>query len=212
MALNSVRLGAVKEYVKRQFGDESGYQLTDGDITRWTNQAQTEIISKNKVTRSVSTQSISPNEYMFEKPEDSMQILSLSYNNKLLSSIGFDEFQGMGFPVDGINKPEEGNPYYWSMLGDKLIIGGKSSEGATVTIVYVPMPQQVERDGDILTLPDRYYDRVLEFVMSKAYEMDENWDAHEIQRNMFEDNLMRLSNAELDTSGPFPTVIDYFYD
>lgn len=211
MALNSIKLGAIKEYIKRQFGDESGYQLTDEDIVKWANQAQMEIISKNKVLRSISTQTIPAEEYIFDKPEDSMQILSLRYDNSLMDSVGFDEFQSMGYPIDGVHKPE-GLPSYWTMLGDKLMVGGISKDAATITLVYVPQPQQVFNDGDTLQLPDRYYDRILEFVMSKAYEMDENWDAHKIQRNLFEDNLLRLSNAELDSSGPYPTVIEYLYD
>lgn len=213
MALNNRTLGDVKDYVKRQFGDESGYQLTDDDITRWTNEACMEIVSKNEVLRAVTAVAYDPAvERTVPKPTDSLKILSVRWNDTLLKNIGFEEFQNLGYSLSGVTSLDKaGNACYWTQFSEDIVLGAYPLVAGTIEITYVPEPAKITLDGSTLELPDRYFSRVLEYVMSKAYEMDEDWSAHQVQRQMFEDNMSTLSNAENDTSGPYPVVVEYEY-
>jgi hypothetical protein len=211
MALNTRTLGDVKTAVRRQFGDESGYQVTDEDIIRWTNQAQMEIVAKNDILKKIATQTLTAGSYILDKPNDTLKITTVKDGTSLLKSIGLDEFMEIGYRIDGSAYDRPSVAKHWTQLGDTIIIGGSSEQDVTITLVYVPEPGDVAIDSDVLALPDKYYNRVLEFVMAKAYELDEDWTAHNTQRQLFEQNLTTQSNEENDTSGPYPTIVDYDY-
>ena len=211
MSLNTVKLGDIKQSVKRQFGDESGYQLDDSDIVRWANLAQMEIVSKNKVLRATTVLFNSAEGIpLYEKPDDTLQVNSCQYKGLLLASVGLDEFISKGYRIDGQpNKDTETTE--WTQMAGNIYVNGKPSHSEGLTIVYVPEPTELTVDSDVISVPDRYYNRILEFILSKAYEMDEDWNGHQVQRQMFEDNLVSLSNEESDTYGPYPVVQDYEY-
>ena len=206
MPLNSRLLGDVVKYVERQFGDESGVQITEDDIIRWTNQGLMEITSKNKVLRaSASTVSVGGTS-TYSKPDDCLQMTAVSYDGRLLKGIGFDEFQNI-YTVD-----VQDEVCHWSMYGDSIILGATPSDSdKTILIYYIPEPQHVADLSTVLPIPDRYFNVLCEFVMSKAYELDEDWTAHNTQRQLFEDNLSVAGHAETVMTGPYPVVIDYDY-
>lgn len=214
MALTNYTLGDIQQTVKRQFGDESGVQITNSDIERWTNQACMEINSKNKVLRKeASIDMFDVNgSYSIDFPDDTMTIIGVDYHSRTntnsvnqLEGIGYEEWRRQ-FPVP----TKSGTPIYWTMFAEKILIGAlpdKTYVDAlntdSVTVLYIPEPERVSDAGDFIPLPDRYFDRIVEFVMSKAYELDENWQGHQTSRQMFEDSLDLLNNAETEMEGPY---------
>lgn len=217
MALNNYTLGDILTSAKRQFGDESGVQITNEDITRWANQATMEINSKNKVLRSSAETPVSTSgNHIFPIPDDCMVPIRVVYDNVgkkkslKLTGIGLDEFMDM-FPGIEYN---HGEPSYWTISQDNILIGPSLGEDlnrqANLSIYYVPNPEIMVEIPDKIPLPDRYFDRIVEFVMSKAYELDENWQGHQSQRQLFESNLSTLQNAETDMEGPYPVIRDTY--
>lgn len=207
MTLISSTSGDVANYVKRQFGDESGVQIQDSDIIRWINQGQMEIVSKNLVLRSTSVTLSVVGQDTYTKPDDCLRVTAIKYDTNLLKSMGFDEYQ---LKFQGTQTPD--TSVYWTEYGNSLILAPiPKDDSINITIYYIPEPTDVVSIGDSLSVPDRYFDRLCEFVMSKAYELDEDWQAHQVQRNLFEENLTQLSNEETNTQGPYPVVQDYSY-
>jgi hypothetical protein len=51
-------VGNVQSQVKRVFGDESGVQLTNDDITRWINEAQVDIAKQNQILQTTATMAV----------------------------------------------------------------------------------------------------------------------------------------------------------
>lgn len=204
MALNTHTLSDVWTYAKRQFGDESAVQITEADITRATNQACMEIVSKNKVLRASAQIDSVLGQDEYDKPDDCLQLTSVKYGTTLLRGIGFDDFQNR-FAQDDCDEVK-----YWTQYGDTLVLGAAPTEDATtIKIYYIPEPAPVGNPTDTLPVPDRYFDRVCEYVMSKLYELDEDWQGHQTNRQMFEDNLQQLSNDETNNRGPYSAIVPY---
>lgn len=195
MALNTHTLNDIMDSTKRQFGDESGVQITEDDITRWANQATMEINSKNKVLRASAEVPISGITSKISTPDDCMVPIRVLYINDdkqqsiKLVGIGLDDF------IDKYPnlRYSTGVPINWSISMEDIMVGpavdGLENPSAIFEVYYVPEPEKMEVGADRIPLPDRYFDRIVEYVMSKAYELDENWQGHSIQRQLFEDSL-----------------------
>jgi hypothetical protein len=207
-SLSSRTLANVVDYVKRQFGDESGVQLTVDDITRWTNQAIMEINSKNLVLRAAAAQDAAVGVEAYAKPNDCLKVTSVALGGLVLKPVGFDEYQAK----KSVDVTQVDSPTYWTQYADSIYINAAPTDTSRIDIYYIPEPLFVSSLDATLPLPDRYFDRICEYVMSKAYEMDEDWQAHSVQRQLFEDSLTTLGNAENAMDGPFPVVTDYSYD
>jgi hypothetical protein len=66
--------------------------------------------------------------------------------------------------------------------------------------------------ADLLGVPDRYYDRVCEYCMAKAYELDEDWQGHTVQAQKFEDKLLEDTNADKNMVGAWWVATDSEYE
>lgn len=211
MALNTHTVSDVINYVTRQFGDESQVQLLSSDIIRWINQGQMEINSKNLVLRNSSTTPVVSGQDTYAKPSDCMRVTAIKYDTWLLPYIGFDQYQ---LKYQG---PTAGTgtlvPLSWTQFGDQIILAPPPSDSSKlITIYYIPETPLNKTGTETLALPDRYFDRLCEYVMSKAYELDEDWNAHQVQRGLLETGLTAMSNEETNAQGPYPVVVDYSYD
>lgn len=201
MALNTQTLGDVVRLARRQFGDESGVQIEDSDIIRATNQACMEIVSKNKVLRAIAKLDSVAGQEEYSKPDDCLQLTSVKYRGSVLNYLGFDEFQGT-------EASKAGEVRYWTQYGAAILLAKAPdrSEEDSITVFYIPEPAAVSQMTDVLPVPDRYFERICEFVMSKLYEIDEDWQGHQVNRQMFEDNLNSLNYEESNTRGPFESI------
>jgi hypothetical protein len=194
--------------VKRQFGDESGVQLQDADITRWVNQAQMEIVNKNPMIQAVATQNSVSGTQTYAIPPDMIQIESVMFDGNILEPQSFEGIRS----VLGVDNSNKGLPIYWYTWANLIYLWPIPTTVKVISVNYSKTPKQVTGSGDTLGVPDRYYDRVLEYVMSKAYELDEDWQGHTVNKQAFEDKLMEANNAEKNMVGAFPVALDYEYE
>lgn len=70
MSLGTItrRVSNVISHVTRQFGDESGAQISSEDIIRWLNDGQREIASITKFNELVATTNFVPGTYEYPLP------------------------------------------------------------------------------------------------------------------------------------------------
>jgi len=201
-------LSDVMTFVKRQFGDESGVQLTDPDIIRWVNQAQMEIVNKNPMIQAVATQSAVANQQTYSIPPDMIQIESIMYDGNILEPQSFESIR----TELGADNNTKGTPLFWYTWANQIYLWPIPTDTKQISVNYSKVPVSVALTSDPLGVPDRYYDRVCEYVMSKAYEMDEDWPANQVSRKMFEDKLTEATNAEKNMIGSFWVASDSEYE
>jgi len=206
-------LGDVMTFIKRQFGDESGVQITDLDITRWTNQAQNEIVNKNPMiqataegvsiqgTQTIDLNTIAPN---------LLQLEAVIYDGWPLEPTSLERLKA---DIGGPDASTQGTPQYFYVWANKIYVWPVPSvSGKAIQVNYSSHPVSVTGAADFLGVPDRYYDRVCEYVMSKAYELDEDWQGHQVARQAFEDKLTENNNADKNQIGSFPVAFDSEYE
>ena len=206
-------LGDVFSFVKRQFGDESGVQITDTDITRWVNQAQNEIVNKNPMiqataeglsvqgTQTIDLNTIAPN---------LLQLEAVIYDGWPLEPTSLERLKA---DIGGPDAATQGTPQYFYVWGNKIYMWPvPSTSSKSIQVNYSAHPSSVSGAADTLGVPDRYYERVCEYVMSKAYELDEDWQGHQVNKQAFEDKLTEVREGDKTQIGAFPVVYDAEYE
>ena len=184
--------------VKRTFGDESSVQVTDADIIRWVNQGQTEIVSRNQILRATSYADSVQNQADYSLTSLNIQsIFSIQYDGSPLRGLTQQEVQDKVYRDDP-KQVATGTPEFWWQWGDVLTLYPMPSTGLVngIKLLYYGLPATVTSTADNLSIPDNYYTTLLEFVMSRAYEMDEQ---HEISNNKlgrFDSQLTGLSGDQ----------------
>lgn len=193
--------------IERSFGDESHVQLKVNDILRWINSGQLEIINKNPILKAISTTPGIKDQTAYDIPADCIQMEMIQVNNVILRACSWEEVRDIT-----LAGPASSQPQVWSIYANKAFIYPAPDKDENITIYYAKRPTDVTSAGDPLSIPDRYYDRLKEYIMSRAYEMDEDWTAHQVQRDQFESNLLALTNAESNVQGPYLVAMDSEYE
>lgn len=191
----------VANYVKRQFGDESGVQVTDADILRWINSAQEEIVSNNQVLKATATKTTTADTYSYQLGIDVniQYINSLHIDGVKILYMNFNEAEELILKQDP-TRVVRARPEFWYEWAGVVYLYPTPDAGYTLTIYYHPTPTPVTQLTDSLSLPDNYFNRIIEYVMAQAFELDENFGAAQTKSNQFDSKLVSMSLDENRTS------------
>ncbi len=181
--------------VRSQFGDTSGAQLGDPALLSWINDGQREIVNSNPILRDVKYTNIVATQSDYTFPNDKVLVIEAIYAN--------------GYPLKNVT-PQEARDYIQSADPEKTLTAERPEiwyERAGVISLY-PVPNKTFTNGlkvefiknptnivtlsDILGIPDRYFNELVNYVISQALEMDENYDAANYKFRQFRDGLDRL--------------------
>lgn len=201
-------LGNVFEYIKRQFGDESGVQITIADCTRWVNAAESEIISQNQVLRAVASSTTAANDedYVLGDEMDIQTINSIQVSGVKIPFKNYNEAEDYITRNDP-SKTQRAFPIFWYEWGGVIFFYPVPDATYPMKVMYHKTPVELINTGDKLNVPDNYFNRVLEYCMAQAYELDEQFDAASVKGEQFENRLLNMSNDEayvnIDT---YPTI------
>lgn len=204
----TLHLSDLQTYVKRQFGDESGVQITDADIARWVNIGTMEIVTKNPFNEAILDTPSVIGQQAYSLPTDLIEMLSVEYDSTYM--LTSTSFEGMK-EILSTNQTQRGIPQFWYKFANQLFLWPVPSAIKTIRIYYIQAPSRISSPSDLLPIPDRYYDQLCAFVMSKAYELDEDLPSAAAQRQMFEEKLKEKSGIENNMEGSFPVVKDDVY-
>jgi hypothetical protein len=201
----------VLTYVKKQFGDFSGVQVTDTDIYAWIDAAQLEIFSRNQPVKRISTSDVVAGQYKYTFPDNILKVERIRINGITIDYMSFQEADEYINTTDP-NNTSSSTPQVWYEYGgqfmfwpvpDTSIVGG-------IEIFNVPAPAAVTAPSNLLSVPDVYYNRLLEEVLRHAYEMDENFEAAQVKGSQFSEglNLQSLQSSQDITTYPRITVLE----
>lgn len=209
MGLNTATRHAsdVVTWIQRQFGDESGTQITVSDIIRWLNQAQLEVAVLANPIQAKSSSMLVVDQYEYSLPSDNtLNILSLHIDGSPVENMEFQEAENK-LIIEDPNRTRTGKPYYWWRFADKLYLWPTPDTALPIELFYHKAPDEITSQADLLGLPDKYYEAILQFIMSKAYELDEEFSNARTAKQEFNDRLG--VTLEEDTRGAveyYPTL------
>jgi hypothetical protein len=206
--------------VKRQFGDSSGTQVNNAHIFAWTNDAQREIVKENPEIRKdmvqVNVVANTATYPLLTHIPDMMVVHSILYRGTMLRNMSFVEAQEYIIRGDAADQLTA-EPTLWYEYAGTITLWPVPSVSYTagLTIFYSSSPDEVEAAGDVLGVPDAYFNALVSYCMWKAYEMDDNMSAGEAMMRQFYESVIRLSNRQEAKNDRYPTVIqlpeDYYY-
>ena len=191
------KVSDVAVFIKRAFGDESAVQVTDDDIYRWINAAQQEILTKNKILKAVATTDLiaGTSEYLFPA-QNIQEVQAINVKGRKIDYYSFQEAEDYIINADP-DKTASGTPTSWYEWGgtfylypipDTTVVNG-------IKIYYVNSPTIVAIQADLLSVPDIYFNRIIEYCLSQAYEMDEDTQNSQYKLGQFNSGLDIMSNA-----------------
>ena len=185
----------VARAVKRTFGDESGVQLEDADIIMWINDAQDEIVKRNRTLKATSStvSVVGQQDYTFPS-ENILQIESLHYAGSRLPNMTFAQAEEKVIASDDIEGI--GEPILWYEWGGKFSFFPVPATEQQITLYYTENPARVSLNADLLSVSDKYYQDVVRYVLLQAYEMDEDAGMSQLKQKQFDDSLIALGEEE----------------
>lgn len=201
-------LQEVIDRVKRQFGDESGVQITDTDIIAWTNQAVVDIVKANRNLKAVGTTPIIPGQDSYTFPSIRILVIEvLQCDGVPLKYLSFNEAQEFIASYDP-NKVNTGIPEVWYEFAETIhLYPVPSSAVSTLTIFYVQYPSTLIAGIDVLPVPDNYFTTVLSYCLQQAHQLDDNWTAAEVMQKQVQDDLaVNSDDSDGVESGEYKTI------
>lgn len=219
-----MNLGDVKTRVKRQFGDESGVQITDDDIVRWTNDGIQFVVTNNEgLLETVGTADIVANQQQYDMPADLLTLRSIHIKQypDSLSYVHMQAYDMQKFDtyVDGWDGTfyGPGTPYVYTVFAEKLQLFPipDSDSAAGIKFYYFRKPALLDGTADDieLDLPLNYHNAVVAYCLQQAYELDENPDLYARKgadvQNVINLNRYRQGKADTET---YPTITPTYDD
>jgi hypothetical protein len=209
-----MNLGELKTRVKRQFGDESGVQITDADIIRWANDAQREIIMQNEtVLQSTQLDDLVANQDNYPLPADLMVLRSVRIRTsssepfESIKSLSLNQFDETIQTWD--SNPSTGLSCVYTTYDGQIFLFPKPSTSFTdgLKILYSQNPTDLVNDSDPIALPLIYHNAVVKYCLVQAYELDEDWEGSANKLAQFVNDLN--VTAERENAGAietYPTI------
>lgn len=201
----------VAEALKRQMGDEAQVVITDADIVRWIDDGQVEIVTNNQslnLVKAVTGITAGKAEYPLMQDEAFSGLLlvnSIHYKNRRLKSVTFQEAEEYML-TDTENAG--GEPSLWYSVAGVLHLYPVPEENVDngLSIFFTKAPRKVTSLVQGLDIPDSYFNALVEYAMSKAYEMEENTQMSQMKTQQFEKSLNIQQHRTVPQASEYLTI------
>lgn len=195
--------------VRRQFGDVDSIQITDDDIMAWINEACIDIVNNNPINEASISASTIVGVGGYDLPPDMYRSkMTVVVDGRVLELRSFQA--AMTEYADDILR--QGQPAVWYTYGNTLYVYPTPNQVVDMTIYYNKAPMKVSVVSDLLPVPDNYYTGVLSYVLSKAYELDEQPELMATQVNLYKEATQSVDNQEFPSTGTYPVIRDAEYE
>lgn len=191
-------VGDVMRAVKRVFGDESSVQLEDADIVGWINDAQMEVVRTNGVLKAKSTLAATPGQREYAFPSVGIhKIDAVHYRGYRLPNISIAQAQENMIMGNDDSNRIGGGPQGWYEWAGKLVVWPATDTDENLELFYTARPQNVDSTPTTkLGLPDKYYTAIVDYVLARAYEMDEDLQASQNKNTQFDTKVAQMGEEE----------------
>ena len=189
----------VANAVKRQFGDPDGRQITNDDILNWINSAQQDIISQNPILKDSAQTNVVSGQDIYTYPSESIQYIeALHYDGVPLEYYTFQEAQTYILSNPDADIVQDVKPSIWYERAGNIYLFPKPLENVTngLRLFFVRQPANLATLSATLSVPDKYFQRVIDLVLARAYQLDENWEAAQYKQAEYVNAMNLLANQE----------------
>ena len=179
----------------RTFGDESGVQLETTDLLRWINDGQRDIVQRESILKAKSSVMSTAGVASYSWPaENILSIDSLHYDGQKIANMSFAQAEQDVIGDQPSNTADQ--PIIWYEWAGQFTFYPIPETSKQITIYFTKAPAAVTAPTDLLSIPDRYFNSLLQYVLQQAYEMDEDWQASDAKSKQYNESLAILSDGE----------------
>ena len=185
----------VYERVRTLFGGTSGAQITDQMVIRWINDGQQEIVNNNPILKDTKYSSIVKDQSEYTFPDDKVQYIEAIYvDGRPVTPMTPQVFREYILADDPRRTAVSDIPDVWYERNGLITFYPTPQKDFPngLKLEYVKMPDDVIVATDILSIPDRYLNELVNYCMIQALEFDENYAAAQAKAGQFRDGLDRL--------------------
>lgn len=189
----------VADRVRSQFGDVSGAQLADAAILRWINDGQREIVNSNPILRATKITDIVAGQQDYSFPNDKVLAIEAIYvSGYPIKNVSPQAAREYILAIDPTSLLNAERPEVWYERAGVITFYPVPNKAITngLKMEYVKVPANITSFSNLLTIPDRYFNELVTYVISQALEMDENYDAASYKNRQFREGLDRLNLKE----------------
>lgn len=200
-----MNVGEIALRVKRQFGDEAGAQITDADIIRWINDAQREIAHHNSLLQTVATTAVVNGQDQYTLPPDMLTLRSVRYAGRKLQFMTPEESS----EIIGSDNTTTGTPTHYSVWGLKIDLypAPLGSDADDIQLYYTRQPAPITVTTQTPELPLQYHNRIVEYCIAQAYELDDNEESYQRKMRQFQEGVDKLKdNVDWQTQDVYPSI------
>lgn len=193
--------------VKRQFGDEAGAQIKDEDIVRWVNDAQREIAVTNDLLQTLATTALIIDTGEYTLPPELLTLRNVFIGSRKLKGISTqeaDEWQSRG-------SDNKGEPTHFWIYANKINLYPTPTATGDLKIYFTKQPDEIAVPPGGMTatpeLPQQYHNRIVEYCIAQAYELDDNFESYEKKMQQFMMGMDKLKgNQEWERQDVYPSI------
>lgn len=196
--------------VRRLFGDENNVVIDRQDIVDWTNAAMVDIARTTQCIPKDVTQAANsfPVTYV-----DFISMYRVIYGTAATPK-SFTTLEQID--AEFVGSMAVGTPQRYYVRGNKVYLHPTpaTSDSTSVTVTYNRMPTELTLAvTDPMDVPVSYHEDLVRFVLARAYEKNENYQAQESSESAYQTGLAQRiwEKNQADESFPFvrPDVMDY---
>lgn len=205
----------VADEVRAKFGDSTAVRLSNDMILTWVNNATRAIAQQNPLNERTAKCNIIQGQkaYEFETYFPDLRVQRydmITVKGKPIEIVPFPEFsQRLADYPDRAATPTAVTEYggtltFWPTPDESIAEG--------IVLYFLEYPADVTSlaasgVGTLLTVPDRFYNAVVDYVHQQALEYDDNFEAAALKGQQFDTHMMREQARGAESPGDFYPVI-----
>lgn len=199
----------VYDVVARTFGDEAAVQVTSVDVIRWLNMGQREILIANPTNKAMATIDLLHDVDTYDPSSLSIiRIQSIWVNGRPIEHRTFQEAEQYIVSQD-TQELNRGVPVLWYDWAGNIIVYPTPDMDypAGLKVFYLKDAPVITQLSDSLGVPDQFFNRLCEYVLAQAYELDEDSQNSQFKMSQFANGINELSEIENNVSmNYYPTI------
>lgn len=180
-----MNLGQIKSRVKRDFGDESGAEITDADIVDWANEGQIHIVRKTKALAVHKETAVVSGQRNYLLPTDLIFLDRVTYKGTSLEGLSQDQLDTFEKSLDA--STGTGVPSHYYVYGRDLFLYPSPNESLAggLDIFYIKSPTALAADVDVPEIPIYLHKELVTYCVMRAKGLDEeSTDAQMLELNL----------------------------
>ena len=193
--------------VKRQFGDEAGAQITDQDIIRWCNDAQTDIAINNDLLQVSAYTATTAGTQKYTVPSNLLILRSVKWQGVKLQMVSMEEADALTLSTSPTS-PAGVPTTYWQFARQIYLWPVPAANGTSdLVLYYTRQPVVITATTDTPELPLQYHNRLVEYCIAQAAELDDNLQQYAMKMSQFKQNIDNLKdNATWEQHDVYPSI------